>query len=127
MNYISLSKFVFGIISIAAAVILLVSSMLASYHPFDFSENSGGTAPLLMSCCYLLAGIISILTKNGNRLDSSSIIHSGSFTCVMFYFISAILGYKYTENYHELNIWSMVSFAMGILYIFLMRNRDKDS
>lgn len=84
MKYLSITKLILGIFSMTIACIFIFYQLSLGNPLFDFMKHSGGTTPLLISGCFLLAGILSILTRKEDRLESSNLIYAGSFTCSMF-------------------------------------------
>lgn len=128
MKHLSLIKLILGIFSIGTALIFFFYQLFLGVPLFDFMKHSGGTTPFLISGCFLLAGIISILTRREDRLESSNLIYAGSFTCTMFYFTAAILGYKYTGNYHSFNFFTVLSLLLGMIHIYIMKyERNKEN
>lgn len=128
MKYLSITKLILGIFSITIACIFVFYQISLGNPLFDFMKHSGGTTPLLISGCFLLAGILSILTRKEDRLESSNLIYAGSFTCSMFYFTAAILGYKYTGNYHSFNFFTVLSLLLGMIHIYIMKyERNKEN
>jgi hypothetical protein len=121
MKKIAAIKLSAGVLSVFVGIIFSIFRVFQDFSFLHLLEYPSRTVPLLIACCFLFSGILSILTRNGNRLNADVVIYNSSFTCIMFYFTSAILGYKYAGNYHGFNFWTIFSILFGMFYVFLMK------
>lgn len=121
MKHLSSIKLILGISSTSAALIFAFYQLFLGNVLFDFTKHSQGSTAFLIAGCFFLAGMISILTRKEDRLESSNLLYAGSFTCAMFYFTAAILGYRYAGSYHGYNLWTILSLLLGMAHIYIMK------
>ncbi len=103
------AKLIIGIISIVLFGLITFQSCAAGFLDIlaDTGEASGATG-MFAAICYLIAGIIGIVTRNGI---------AGGFVAGAFYAVGGIIGITNYGIYGDLIIWSILSFIFALVFI----------
>ena len=105
------AKLVIGIISIVSFIIIMFQSC-ATGVVNAVEGNTGdlsGSAGAMLAFAMLIAGIIGIAARNSK---------GGGITAGVFYAIAALIGFANLGTFGDLVVWSVVSLAFGIVFIF---------
>ena len=116
------AKLVTGIISIVLCGIVMLQSCAAGVaNTLEANGEVGGSAGLLVSVCLLIAGIVAIATRKSTG-------KGGSVAATIFYVLGAVVGFAGAGSYADLNVWSIVCIAFGILHIAsIVRSKPENS
>lgn len=103
-------KKVIGILSIVLSVFITFQSMIAGLGN-AISENgeSGGSAGLLLAICMLIAGILTLVSKNSKGI---------SITAIILFVLGGIVGLANFGSYADLQIWSILDLIFAGLLAF---------
>ncbi len=111
------TKLVIGIISIVLCCICFLQACALSIAESLMDDNVGAAAGILVSFCMLIAGIITISTRNGGK---------GGYAAGGFYLAGAYIAFNNLENgYADLELWMILSAAFGIVMIFCTAKEEK--
>ena len=115
------AKLVTGIISIVLCAFVMLQSCAAGVaNTLEANGEVGGSAGLLVSVCLLVAGIVAIATRK-------SAGKGGSVAATIFYALGAVVGFTGAGSYADLNVWSVVCIAFGILHIVsIIRSKSEN-
>ena len=109
-------KKVIGIISIVLFLIVMLQSCAVGLgNALTGSEEVSGTAGVMLAIFMLIAGIISIISKNSKGLTITSLV---------FYALGGLLGIANAGSYKDLNIWGGLNLLFTALLAFhLIKNK----
>ena len=100
-------RLVAGIITIVLSVLVTFQSCAAGLsNALEENGESGGSAGVLLAVCFLVAGIVGIVTRAG-----------GAFTSAGFYIVGGLIGLICAGSYADLVIWGVISVAFGVIFI----------
>lgn len=111
-------KKVIGIISIVLFIFITFQSCAAGIANSISSNNEvSGSAGLILAVCMLIAGIISIISKNSKGM---------TITAAVFYILAFIIGIANVGTvYKDLQIWSILNLIFGALLLFhIFKNKE---
>ena len=118
-NKMKTTKLVIGIISIVLCCICFLQACALSIAESLMDDNVGAAAGILVSFCMLIAGIITISTRNGGK---------GGYAAGGFYLAGAYIAFNNLENgYADLEIWMILSATFGIVMIFCTAKEEKNA
>lgn len=104
------AKIVIGIISIVLFIVVMFQSCAAGlYNSLVDSSDVSGAAGVILAICMLIAGIISIATRNGGK--------GGPIVAGIFYLFGGIMGIANYGIFADLMIWSIVCFIFAAVDI----------
>lgn len=100
-----------GIITIILSVLVTFQSCAVGVaNSLQENEEISGSAGALLAICYLVAGIVGIVTRKSTRAN-------GAFTSAGFYIVGGLVGFANAGSYKDLIIWSALSIIFGILFV----------
>ena len=101
-------RLVAGIITIVLSVLVTFQSCAAGLsNALEENGESGGSAGVLLAVCFLVAGIVGIVTRKSTGAG-------GAFTSAGFY---GLIGLICAGSYADLVIWGVISVAFGVIFI----------
>ena len=104
-------RLIAGIITIVLSVLVTFQSCAAGIsNVLEENGESGGSAGVLLAVCFLVAGIVGIVTRKSTGAG-------GAFTSGGFYIVGGLIGFASAGSYSDLIIWSVISVAFGILFV----------
>lgn len=104
-------RLVIGIITIVLSVLITFQSCAAGMsNALEENGEAGGTAGLFLAICFLVAGIVGIVTRKSSSCG-------GTFTSAGFYIVAGLVGFAGAGSYADLTIWSVLSVVFGIIFI----------
>lgn len=104
------AKLIISILTLVLSLIIMLQSCAAGLgNALEGNNEIGGTAGFFLAICFIVAGIIGIVTRKG--------CSKGGFVAAGFYIAGGLLGFLGAGSYADLNVWSAVSVAFGILFI----------
>lgn len=104
-------RLIAGIITIVLSVLVTFQSCAAGIsNALEENGESGGSAGVLLAVCFLVAGIVGIVTRKSTGAG-------GAFTSGGFYIVGGLIGFASAGSYSDLIIWSVISVAFGILFV----------
>lgn len=104
-------RLVIGIITIVLSVLITFQSCAAGVsNALEENNEIGGTAGLFLAICFLVAGIVGIVTRKSS-------VCGGAFTSAGFYIVAGLVGFAGAGSYADLTIWSVLSLAFGVIFI----------
>lgn len=107
----STGRLVCGIISIVLTFVVLLQSCAAGVaNTLDGNGEVSGTAGFLLAICFLVAGIVGIVTRNSGK-------KAGPFTSAGFYLFGALIAACNVGTYSDLAIWAGLSVIFGVLFL----------
>lgn len=113
------TKLVIGIISIVLCCICFLQACGLSIAESLMDDNVGAAAGILVSFCMLIAGIITISTRNGGK---------GGYAAGGFYLAGAYIAFNNLENgYADLELWMILSAAFGIVMMVCTAKEEKNA
>jgi hypothetical protein len=105
------TKLVIGLFSMVFFVIIILQSCatgLVNSLNGD-TEDSSGTAGVILAIFMLVAGIVGVVTRKEAK--------GGKFAGVL-YLLAAIIGFASLGTFTDLVVWSSLSLIFGIIFIF---------
>lgn len=106
-----IAKLVIGIISMVLSIFILFQSCAAGLvNTFEGSGGVSGTAGVIVAACFIIAGIVGVVTRNSYRAG-------GGLSAAGFYLVAALFGGTMAGNYSDLYIWAFLSWAFAIFYL----------
>lgn len=115
-------KLVSGILNcILCALIGFQSCAVGLVESMKKTEGLEGGAGLIVAILILTGGIISIATRNSNKIGSDIAL-------IIIYFIAGVIGLSFAKIYGDLKIWSiwaLINTAAACLSIIL-KNKKKN-
>lgn len=103
------AKLVIGIITIVlSGIIFFQSCAVGIGSALEESEEVSGPAGMIVAVCMLVAGIISIATRNGK---------AGGFVAGGFYLVGGLIGIANVGSFGDLKIWSVLSLIFAAVLI----------
>src|SRR5690554_4291544 len=110
-------KKVIGVISIVLFLLVVLQSCAAGIgNALTGNDEISGTAGLMLAIFMLIAGIISIISKESKGMTITSIV---------FYAIGGLIGITNAGSYTDLNIWGGLNILFAVLLIYhLVKNKD---
>lgn len=104
-----MAKLTIGIISIVFFFLIMLQSCTIGVLGSMFDENAAasGSAGMLLSVCWLIAGIIGIVTRKSK---------AGSWVACGFYAIGGLMGAGYAEVFPDLGIYAAVSIVFALVF-----------
>lgn len=107
----STGRLVCGIISIVLTLIVLLQSCAAGVsNALEANGEVSGSAGFLLAICFLVAGIVGIVTRNSSK-------KAGPFVSAGFYLAGALVAACNVGSYSDLAIWATVSAVFGVLFL----------
>ena len=104
------TKLVLGIVSIVLFVLISLQSCVAGLgNSLSGNGEVSGTAGLMLAFCMLIAGIVGICTRNGGK--------GGGIVAGVFYLLGGLIGIANYGTYSDLQIWSVLCFIFGAVFI----------
>lgn len=104
-------RLVAGIITIVLSVLVTFQSCAAGLsNALEENGESGGSAGVLLAVCFLVAGIVGIVTRKSTGTG-------GAFTSAGFYIVGGLIGLICAGSYADLVIWGVISVAFGVIFI----------
>lgn len=104
-------RLVIGIITIVLSVLITFQSCAAGVsNALEENGEVGGTAGLFLAICFLVAGIVGIVTRKSAGCG-------GAFTSAGFYIAAGLVGFVGAGSYGDLTIWSVLSLVFGVIFI----------
>lgn len=104
------TKMVIGIISIVLFALISFQSCVAGLgNSLSGNGEVSGTAGVMLAFCMLIAGIVAICTRNGSK--------AGGIVAGVFYLLGGLIGIANYGSYADLQIWSILCFAFGLILI----------
>ncbi len=104
-------RLVIGIITIVLSVLITFQSCAAGVsNALEENGEVGGTAGLFLAICFLVAGIVGIVTRKSAGCG-------GAFTSAGFYIAAGLVGFAGAGSYGDLTIWSVLSLVFGVIFI----------
>ena len=101
-------RLVAGIITIVLSVLVTFQSCAAGLsNALEENGESGGSAGVLLAVCFLVAGIVGIVTRKSTGAG-------GAFTSAGFYIVGGLIGLICAGSYADLVIWGVISVAFGV-------------
>lgn len=96
-------RLVAGIITIVLSVLVTFQSCAAGLsNALEENGESGGSAGVLLAVCFLVAGIVGIVTRKSTGAG-------GAFTSAGFYIVGGLIGLICAGSYADLVIWGVIS------------------
>lgn len=115
-------RLVAGIITIILSVLVTFQSCAAGLsNALEENGEIGGSAGVLLAVCFLIAGIVGIVTRKSIKMG-------GAMTSAGFYIFGGLIGFVNAGSYKDLTIWSTLSVIFGILFVvagILVKKRNK--
>lgn len=112
-------KKVIGILSIVLSVFVIFQSMIAGLgNALSNNGEVSGTAGIILAICMLVAGILTLVSKNSRGV---------LITAIVFYILGGITGLANVGPYADLQVWSILNLIFGGLLIFKMVKNKKIS
>jgi uncharacterized membrane protein len=110
-------KKVIGIISIVLFIIVEFQACATGLsNALEKSKDTGGSAGLFVGFLMLIAGIVTLVSKQSKGMVITSII---------FYALSSLVGFTNAEVYKDLSVWASLDLLFAILLIVhLIRNKE---
>jgi hypothetical protein len=110
-------KKVIGVISIVLFLFITLQSCAAGIGNALTNNNEiSGTAGIMLATFMLIAGIISIMSRESKGMTITSAI---------FYALGGLIGIANAGSYKDLNIWGGLNLLFAALLIFhLIRNKE---
>ncbi|MSR92752.1 hypothetical protein FYJ33_15640 [Clostridiaceae bacterium WCA-383-APC-5B] len=110
-------KKVVGIISIVLFAIVEFQSCAAGIgNAIQNSKEASGSAGLILGFAMLIAGILSLVSKQNKGIV---------ITAIVFYVIGAIIGFANIGTFKDLMIWSVISLIFAVLLLLhLLKNKS---
>ncbi len=110
-------KKVIGIISIVLFLIIVFQSCAAGLgNVLSDNKEISGSAGFLLAVFMLIAGIVSIISRENKGMTITSVI---------FYAIGGLIGIANAGSYGDLKIWSGLNLIFAVLLIFhLIKKKD---
>ena len=103
------AKLIIGILTIVlSGIIFFQSCAVGIGSALEESEEVSGPAGMIVAICMLVAGILSIATRNGK---------AGGFVAGGFYLIGGIVGIANVGSFADLKIWSVLSLILAAILI----------
>ncbi|WP_343348547.1 hypothetical protein [Terrisporobacter petrolearius] len=110
-------KKVIGIFSIVISGFIGLQSVLVGLGNVFFSPTeSSGTAGIMLSIIFLLAGILTLASR-----DSKGVL----ITSIVFYILGAVIGLCNFGSFADLQIYSILSLIFGGILIFKVTDKKK--
>lgn len=104
------AKLVISILTLVLSLIIMLQSCAAGLgNALEDNGEVGGSAGFLLALCFIVAGIIGIVTRKG--------VSKGGYVAAGFYIVGGLIGFICAGSYSDLNVWSTVSVAFGVLFI----------
>ena len=104
-------RLVAGIITIVLSVIVTFQSCAAGVsNALEENGEAGGSAGVLLAVCFLVAGIVGIVTRKSTGAG-------GTFTSGGFYIAGGLVGLMCAGSYSDLVIWGVLSIVFGIIFV----------
>lgn len=104
------TKLIIGVVSIVLFALIAFQSCAAGIsNSLEENGEIGGSAGLILAFCMLIAGIVGLATRNGKN--------SGAYAAGGFYLAGGLLGFVSAGSYTDLNIWSGLAVAFGLVFI----------
>ncbi|NLY60784.1 MAG: hypothetical protein GX054_04720 [Clostridiales bacterium] len=109
-------KKVIGIISIVLFLVVVIQSCAVGIgNVLMGSEEISGTAGIMLAIFMLIAGIVSIISKESKGI---------TITSAVFYALGGLIGIANAGSYKDLNIWGGLNLLFAVLLVFhLIKNR----
>lgn len=103
------AKLIIGIVSMVLSVVVMFQSCAAGVvEAIEDSDGSSGGAGMILAFCFLIAGIVGVVTRNSK---------GGGITTGVFYAIGGLVGVANIGVFGDLMIWSVLSFVFATVYI----------
>lgn len=116
-------KLVSGILSIVMSLFVVFQSMIVGIdNSLNRSQEVSGSAGLIVAILMLVAGIVSIVTRKGEKGGSIAV-------CILF-FLAALIGFPNAGTYEDLKIWSfwcLICAVLSLLSIFIKKKETAPS
>lgn len=107
----SVGKLVIGIISIVLFVIVFMQSCAVGLgNTITDSGETSGTGGIFCAVAMLIAGIITVVTRNSEKIG-------GSIASIVIYLLGYLIGTSNTGTYADLKVWSAICFWFAIVHI----------
>ncbi|TYC86371.1 hypothetical protein FXB42_06700 [Acetobacterium wieringae] len=106
------AKLTIGIISIVLSLIIFLQSGIS------FIYYSGGLFGYIISFCFLIAGIIGIVTHKSNEKN-------GSYIAAVIFAIGTFVGFFYAGDFFIFKLWALVSSVFGIVFYMTSSTRQQ--
>lgn len=107
----SVGKLVIGIISIVLFVIVFMQSCAVGLgNTITDSGETSGTGGIFCAVAMLIAGIITVVTRNSEKIG-------GSIASTIIYLLGYLIGASNAGSYKDLEVWSVICFWFAILHI----------
>lgn len=110
-------KKVIGVISVVLFLLVVLQSCAAGIgNALTGNDEISGTAGLMLAIFMLIAGIISIMSRENKGM---------TITSAVFYVVGGLIGITNAGSYKDLNIWGGLNLLFAALLIFhLIRNKE---
>jgi len=110
-------KKVIGVISIVLFLLVVLQSCAAGIgNTLTGNDEISGTAGLMLAIFMLIAGIISIMSRENKGM---------TITSAVFYVVGGLIGITNAGSYKDLNIWGGLNLLFAALLIFhLIRYKE---
>lgn len=110
-------KKIIGVISIVLFFIISFQSCVAGFgNALAQTDEISGTAGLTLSISTLIAGILTLVSKENKGIVITSIV---------FYIIGGIIAIVNIGSYSDLKIWAILAFIFAALLIYhLFKNKE---
>lgn len=107
----STGKLVIGIISMVLfAIVFLQSCAVGLGNTIIDSGETSGTGGVFCAVAMLIAGIVTVVTRNSEK-------SGGSIASIIIYFLGYLIGYSNAGSYKDLEVWSVICFWFAIVHI----------
>lgn len=104
------TKLTIGILSIILSVFITFQSSIAGLgNALADNGEFSGSAGVILAVCYLVAGIIGIVARNGG---------GGGYVGGAFYLFGALLALPNAGSYADLVVWGWLAVIFGLAFIF---------
>lgn len=110
-------KKVIGVVGIVLFLLVVLQSCVAGIgNALTDNDEISGTAGLMLAIFMLIAGIISIMSRESKGM---------TITAIVFYVIGGLIGIANAGSYKDLNIWGGLNLLFAALLIFhLIKNKE---
>jgi hypothetical protein len=110
-------KKVIGVISIVLFLLVVLQSCAAGIgNALTGNDEISGTAGLMLAIFMLIAGIISIMSRESKGI---------TITSVVFYAVGGLIGIANAGSYKDLNIWGGLNLLFAALLVFhVIKNKE---
>ena len=110
-------KKIIGVISSVLFIVIAFQSCAAGFvNTVNNNKVASGSAGIMLALCMLIAGILSLLSKNSKSITLAAIV---------FYLFGGLVGIANVGVFADLQIWSALSLIFGALLVWhLKKHKD---